>query len=445
MIVLLDLRFPHTFFKENIMTEKQKMEVAVFRYGVIADFVGATRFNRGEQEKMVRDKCTRKWQIPYSGRSRLSRSTILRWVRSYNDGNGKLEALYPQDRTDQGQGRALDEETSLAMIDLRRQFPKASVPEFVRILHKRQLVPAGASLNQTTVYRFLHRNNLMSRETSDCSDRRKFETESPNDMWQSDVMHGPLLLCGGKRRKSYLIAFIDDHSRLIPHAQFYPSEGLASFMDCFSLALRKRGLPRKLYVDNGSAFRSRQLEFTTASLAIALIHARPYQPQGKGKIERFFKTVRTQFLSYYKGETLEDINRAFTLWLDDQYHQRIHSSTGQSPFARFTSKMECLRNAPDNLNDYFRKTVRRRVNKDRSLVVEKRLFEAPVELIGRRVEVLYHEQTPERVEVCCNGKSYGLIQQLDVHVNSRVKRDKNNQIELVEPFAPCNSGQLWES
>ena len=427
------------------MTEEQKMEVAVFRYGIIADFVGATRLNQGEQQKLLQDKCARKWQIPYSGRSRLSRSTILRWVRFYNEGNGKLDALYPQERTDQGQGRALDEETSLTLLDLRRQIPKTSVPEFIRILHQRQLVPAGTLLSQTTVYRLLHRNNLMSRETPDYPDRRKFETESPNDMWQSDVMHGPLLLCGGKRRKSYLIAFIDDHSRLIPHAQFYPSEGVTSFMDCLSMALRKRGLPRKLYVDNGSAFRSRQLEFTTASLAIALIHAKPYQPQGKGKIERFFKTVRTQFLPGFKGETLDEINLAFTLWLDDQYHQRVHSSTGQSPFARFTSKMECLRNAPDNLSDYFRKTVRRRVNKDRSLVVDKRLFEAPVALIGRRVEVLYHELTPERVEVRCNGQSHGMLCQLDVHVNSRVRRDKNNQIQLAEPVAPCNSGQLWES
>jgi len=295
------------------------------------------------------------------------------------------------------------------------------------------------------VYRFLHRYNLMGKQAPPSLDRRKFEAESPNDLWQSDVMHGPLLFCGNKRRKSYLIAFIDDHSRLIPHGQFYPSEGLTAFMDSFSRALQKRGLPRKLYVDNGAAFRSRQLEFTTASLGIALIHAKPYRPQGKGKIERFFKTVRTQFLPYFKGDTLDEINLAFTLWLDDQYHQRTHSSTGQSPFKRFTSKMQCLRNAPDNLSNYFRKTVRRRVNKDRSLVVDKRLFEAPVALIGRRVEVLYHEHTPEQVEVLCNGQSYGLLRQLDVHVNSRVKRDKNNQIELAEPIAPCKSGRLWES
>jgi len=112
---------------------------------------------------------------------------------------------------------------------------------------------------------------------------------------------------------------------------------------------------------------------------------------------------------------------------------------------RFTSNMQCLRNVPDDLSDYFRKMVRRRVNKDRSLVVDKRLFEAPVSLIGRRVEVLYHEHTPEQVEIRSEGQSYGLLRQLDVHVNSRVRRDKNSQIELAETNAPCQSGRLWES
>lgn len=105
--------------------------------------------------------------------------------------------------------------------------------------------------------------------------------------------------------------------------------------------------------------------------------------------------------------------------------------------------MHCLRLASDNLVDYFRKTVRRRVNKDRTVVVDKRLFEAPVALIGKRVEVLYHEATPERAEIRLNGESYGLLRPVDLHVNSRVKRDKNNQIELSGEGAHP-SGQLWE-
>jgi hypothetical protein len=105
--------------------------------------------------------------------------------------------------------------------------------------------------------------------------------------------------------------------------------------------------------------------------------------------------------------------------------------------------MECLRPAPDNLRDYFRKTVRRRVNKDRSVVVDRRLFEAPVELIGKRVELLYFEESPEQVEIRYVEKSYGLLRQVDLHVNSRVKRDKNGGIEISVDGA-CESGRLWE-
>ena len=436
------------------MTEDEKKQVAVFRYGIISEFVGGRRLDHGEQEKLLGEKCAYSWHIPLSGKSRISRSTLLRWVRIYLGSNSNLESLYPKDRNDNGQVRALDEDTCLALADLRRQMPKVTVVELMKLMHRRDLVTVGTVLSSSTVYRFLHSNNLMIKEQGTPTDRRKFESELPNDMWQSDVMHGPLVTSGSKQHKCYLIAFIDDHSRLIPHGQFYLSEAVTPFMNAFAAAVSKRGLPRKLYVDNGSAFRSRQLEYTTAALGVALIHAKPYQPQGKGKIERFFKTVRTQFLPTFSGTTLEQINSAFDAWLGE-YHSREHSSTKQSPFKRFTSKMECLRVAPDNLRDYFRKTVRRRVNKDRTVVVDCRLYEAPVELIGKRVEILYFEESPEQVEIRFGSTSYGLLRQVDLHVNSRVKRDKNSQIELVcensaskQLEIPDNSsgisGQLWE-
>jgi transposase InsO family protein len=423
------------------MTEEMQKQVAVFRFGIIHDLVGGTKLEHGEQEELLREKCDRKWVIPVSHRTRISRGTILRWVKLYTESNGKLESLYPKRRRDRGEGRILDDDTSQALITLRRQMPKLPVPALIRLMAERRLVTSGTTLSLTTVYRFLHSHDLMAKEEPAACDRRKFEAELPNDLWQSDVMHGPHLLQGGKLRKSYLIAFIDDHSRIIPHGQFYHSEALMPFLDAFATAMRKRGLPVKLYVDNGSAFRSRHLEYTSASLGIALIHARPYQPQGKGKIERFFKTVQTQFLPAFTGTTLQEINEAFSRWLEE-YHTRIHSSTGQSPLKRFTSQMHCLRAAPDNLQDYFRTTVRRRVNKDRSVVVNRRLYEAPVALIGKRVEILYHEDAPEQVEIRCQGESYGLLRQVDLHVNSRVKRDKNGQVELVGDNV-ASGGQLW--
>ncbi|MBW2690307.1 MAG: helix-turn-helix domain-containing protein, partial [Deltaproteobacteria bacterium] len=173
-----------------MMTEEQKKEVAVFRYGIIADFVGATRLDRGEREALLREKCDRKWLIPFSPRTRLSRSTIVRWIQKYNEGGRRLESLYPQDRNDQGQVRAIDEETGLALLELRRQQPKMPVPELTRILHQRQLVTGGRSVSQTSVYRFLHQHNLMRQGSAAPTDRRKFEAELPNDLWQSDIMHG---------------------------------------------------------------------------------------------------------------------------------------------------------------------------------------------------------------------------------------------------------------
>jgi len=424
------------------MTEEQKQRVAVFRFGIIHEFLDAVRLDHGEQAELLRRKCERRWDIPFSSRSSIGRSTILRWVHQYRESGGKLGSLYPHERNDQGKTRAFDEETSLALVECRQKMPGLTVPALINIMHNQKLVPAGISLNPSTVYRFLHSHNLMIRENSPV-DRRKFEAELPNDLWQCDAMHGPLLMSDGKKRKSYMIAFIDDQSRLIPHGQFYFSEGLSCFMDAFRQALLKRGLPRKLYTDNGSAFRSRQLEYTAAALGIALIHAKPYTPQGKGKIERFNKTVQTQFLPCFKGDTLKEINEAFDLWLSGDYHVRSHSATGQTPFKRFTSRMECLRSAPENLIDYFRKRIQRRVNKDRSVVVERRLFEAPVALIGKKVEILYHEESPEQVEIRYQEKSWGLLRQVDLHVNSRVKRDKNSQIELSGE-GPCETGQLWE-
>ena len=426
------------------MDEDQKKDVSVFRFSIIHDFVGGIRLERGDQERLIREKCDRKWVIPHSNKTRIGRGCIFRWIKLYNESNGKLESLFPRTRNDKGKCRAIDEETTLSLLRLRKEMLSTPVPHLLGIARKRGIVPADINLNLTTTYRLFHEHNLMDKKSLKPVDRRKFEAEYPNDMWQSDVMHGPKLLVDNKNRKTYLLFFVDDHSRLIPHGEFYTSEAVVSFIDAFEQALLKRGLPRKLYVDNGAAYRSKQLEYTCASLGICLIHARPYSPQGKGKAERFVRTVRTEFLPYTQGTTMKQINQEFAKWIEETYHRRNHTSTGESPFKRFTSQLECIRTAPDDLKDHFRKTVRRRVNKDRTITVENRLFEAPVELIGKQVEVLFHLKHPENAEVKWKGKSYGILSQVDLNVNWRVKRNKNNQVELSNDKTSPESGKLWE-
>lgn len=336
----------------------------------------------------------------------------------------------------------MDEETCLALGELRKQLPKVPVKRLIREMEQRRLAPRG-QLKPSTVYRFLHKHELM-RPTAVPQDRRKFEAEGPNDLWQSDVMHGPRVEVEGKQRKTYLIAVLDDHSRLITHGEFYLSERLDSYLHALQQALSKRGLPRKLYVDNGAAFRSRHLEHVTASLGIALIHSRPYKPQGRGKIERFFRTTRGDFLLGFRGKTLEELNEAFDLWLNALYHQRVHSATGQSPFKRFTSKLECLRAAPADLMDHFRQSARRRVAKDRTVTLNGGLYEAPVALIGRQVELLYHAAEPGRVEIRWAQKSYGILTPVNLYVNCRVKRDKNSNVEMRAGTAKYQGGRLFK-
>jgi len=425
------------------MTENEKQRVAIFRFSVIHEFVGGAVLSRTERRQLLKDKCARKWDIPSSDRTRISRSAILRWIRIYNESGGRLESLYPKDRSDNGKSRAIDKETGLNMIHLRREMPDATVPVLIRIMNERDLSAPGKDLKSTTVYRFLHAQNLMKPPEGQNQDRRKFEAELPNDIWQSDVMHGPMVTVGERKRKSYLIAFIDDHSRLIPYARFYLSEKLTSFLDAFEKALLKRGLPRKLYVDNGAAYRSKHLEHITASLGIALIHARPYKPQGKGKIERFFRTVRMQFLTEVDRMSLDELNGAFDLWIRQVYHQRVHSGTGKKPLDRFTSRMECLRASPEDLKDHFRMIARRRVGKDRTITLDGNLFEAPVKLIGQRVDLLYHKDSPKKVEVHWQQKSYGYLTVVDLNVNCRVKRDKNNQAQISSESHTPTGGKIW--
>jgi hypothetical protein len=155
--------------------------------------------------------------------------------------------------------------------------------------------------------------------------------------------------------------------------------------------------------------------------------------------------VRSDFLPGFKGDTLSELNETLDIWLREFYHRREHSSTGQTPFDRFTSHMECIRPAPENLRDYFRKAARRRVAKDRTISLNGKIFEAPVQLIGKQVTLLYHAGEPDQVEIVLNGQTFGLLSPLDIHVNCRVKRDKNNNPELVstDQGRTYKGGSLW--
>ena len=419
------------------MNQEQKEKVAVFRFGVIFPLVECNvRDYWGEKARILRELVSRDWEIPNSNRNYISKATILSWLRRYEQGGRKIEALYPGDRGDKGRIRSIDDETIDALVCLRKKKPKVSVPRLIVIARSEGLIPLGKEVSTATVYRLMKKHKVESGKKK--VDMRKFEVQMANDLWQSDCMHGPQILHEGKLRKTYLFALIDDHSRLISHGQFYFAENLDNYLDCLWAALRKRGLPRKLYVDNGPSFRAHRLQLGCAALEIGLTFARPYKPQGKGKIERFFRTVRSQFLSELpSGLDLAHLNTKFDEYLEI-YHNRKHGTTGQEPIRRYLESSSLLRSAPENLPRYFRKKGNRKVNNDRTVKLNGRLFEAPVGLVGMQVVLRFEDY--DNIEVYLDDQSKGFLRPLNQVVNSRVKRET----DITQTSSVPSGGKLFE-
>jgi len=433
------------------MDEEKKKRIAEFRFGVIADLIGHRKLSWGERSQLLEEKSSQSWEIPFSNRTTVSSAAIFDWIRRYERSGRRLSSLYPRQRSDKGSFRSLDEETVATLVNLKTELRRASVPAILRTAKVRKLLPADFKVTSATLYRLFREKGLMEKGPPP-EDRRRFETELANETWQSDALHGPRVTVEGKERKTYLFAFIDDCSRLVPHAEFYLSERVDSYCDALRKALAKRGLPRKLYVDNGPNFRSHHLSHITASLGIALIHSRPYKPEGRGKIERWFKTLRSQFLSSLRdGLTLKSLNQALWEWLEKDYHQREHSSTKEAPLARYLKHIHLIREAPKDMEDYFRRRTTRRVHKDRTVSLDGRLFEAPTGLIGKIVTLLYHDHDPTRIEVLLNGNSYGFLVPLDLHINCRIRRDhyttelvpKDKETQPEEAPDHYRNGQLF--
>ena len=427
-------------------------KVATFRFGVISDFVGGVRLAHGEKERLLKEKAQRKYDIPGSDRTRVSRATILLWIATYKAGGCRLETLWPRVRADKGTYKGLDNGLRMSVRRLKKEDCRMTVPVILQKLRHAKEIDDSASINLTSLYRFIKNEKLGERGEAEV-DRRRFEAEFPNDIWQCDVMHGPMVAVAGVgKRKCYLVAIMDDHSRLITHAQFLLSENYESLRLCLRRAIEKRGLPRKFYVDNGACYRAGDLEQSLALLGIALTHSRPYIPEGRGKIERWFRTVRMNFLPLNapEGVSFEDICRRLDTWVES-YNTSVHSSLQVTPEARFRAGIACVRPAPKDLLAYFRKVEIRRVKKDRTIRVAGRVFEVPLGLMNKNIQARFHEDAPEDVEVYFEDRSYGFVKLVDTHVNARVGREKltkscatkRDEVFLNEAPAAPRSGELF--
>lgn len=382
------------------MDETLREQIALFRYGVIAELVGRPPAPR-EKEKLLCALAERQWTIPGSPRGRIGRTTVRDWIVLYQTHG--FEGLKPGLRADAGRSRAIPEPVQELLLKLRAERPGASIDSLIRAVQLSGRFAPTLRLSRSSVHRFFAAQAAPAQGASTGEpDAAAFTYPHVNDLWTSDLMHGPRLLVPGRRDggKTYLYAFLDDASRMVPFAAFYLVENAACFQDALKQALLRRGLPRRLYCDNGATFRTHHLQLICATLNISLIHSRPHKPRGRGKIERFFRHVRTAFVPHLTQEILSDLaslNRVFWAWLEAEYHQTPHGGlNGQTPLDRFLDDQALVRPAPEQLELWLRMSVARRVGKDRVVHLDGRLYEAPDGYAGETVEVLYDPYDPGR-------------------------------------------------
>jgi len=404
-------------------------KIALFRYGLIAPLILET-LPRGELTRRAQEIAARVYDIPHSTRRTVSIDTLLDWALRYRR-NG-LEGLTPKPRQDRGQARVVDPQTATLIERLKRENPHRTGTSLLRQLASSQ-GQEQAALSASTLYRFLRQRGLTTHQllSEPTTARKKFEAQFANQIWQSDMLFGPWVeRPGGGKRQVFLQATLDDASRLIPHAQFYPDQGLDSFLDCLRQAIAARGIPVRLYMDNAKIYRSPQLARIAASIGILIVHTPPYQPEGRGKIERYFRSVREQFLADLDRKallTLEQVNERLGQWID-VYHRTEHSALQTTPLLRWQRDIEQVRQLPPatDLRRLFFHRVDRLVRRDSTFLLHNRFFEAPPQLAGKRVEVRFDPLERNQLEIYYEGQSQGAARLVDAVVNAQlpsVKRE----------------------
>ena len=359
------------------MPDDKAEKIALFRYGLIAPLVLET-LPRGELTRRAQEIASRLYDIPHSTRRQVSVDTLLEWTLRYRR-NG-LDALMPQPRQDRGQMRAIPDATAALIERLKRESPHRTG---TALLNHLALAGDPAEISPSTLYRFLRSRGLTERELllDKTSAHKKYAAEFANQIWQSDMLFGPWVQrAGGGKMQVFLQAALDDASRRI-----------------------------------------------AASIGILIVHTPPDQPEGRGKIERFFRSVREQFLNHLDPKallSLDQLNEQLWHWLDTVYNRREHSALQTTPLLRWQQDIAQVRQLPPatDMRRLFFHRVDRLVRRDSTFLLRHRFFEAPPHLAGKKIEVRFDPLDLTYLEIYCAGKPEGVARPVDAVVNGRTYR-----------------------
>lgn len=377
------------------LTRKDRAEkIALFRYQLVRA-AADEQITPRQRGPMVR-ALAGTHPGPFGELVHVSKDTIDRWIRLWR--RGGFDALKPQGRT---QGPVTAPGVLSLAETLKRENPARTAAQVRRIM----VATLGDAPSESTLLRHFRTLNIPTGTPAVATGR--FEAAHPNEIWVGDGLHGPRIA----GRKTYLFAFLDDHSRMVVAARWAFAEDTVRLAAALRPAMQARGIPEGIYVDNGSAFSDASLMRICARLGIRLIHSRPYRPQGRGKIERFFNTVTSQFLAEITTDTdnaagadsdagtagspvasLAELNALFTSWVEVVYHRATHSSTGATPIQRWDAgwaQRRPRRKDPEVIAEAFRWSAHRTVSKSATVSLHANTYQVDPALAGARVELVY--------------------------------------------------------
>ncbi len=380
------------------MTYDRRRAVALWRYAVLGHLVSVRR-EHGDLAELLREAAALEYERPDGKKVRIARRTIEDWFYRYRQHG--LDGLLPAVRSDEGASRRIDAELGELLALLKKENPRRSIRRIIAMAERAGKVVPGL-LKRSTVHRLLAQRGLSGRcAASPERERRAFRHAFAGDCYMGDVMYGPLVKNErGKVVMSYLHLLIDSATRFVPGAAFKLTEQAKDHEAVLKQAVLTYGVPRMLYLDNGSAQVAHSLAEICAELGIRLVHTRPYDPAAKGAAERIFRTLRAQLLSELPEQPLglDELNSHLWNYLAVEYHKVVHSATGRSPLDLFLEHAPQRRRLPLglDLDRIFLHRTTRTVRKDGTVSLGGRCLEVVGTLAGKKIELRYDPHDPLR-------------------------------------------------
>ena len=407
--------------KTKLEKENDKNDIALFKFAIIAPLVNNT-YECKSKEEFLRNAALKKYTLPNGKETTLTTGTIKKWYINYNKGG--FEALKPKYRKDIGFSRTIPGECIDKITELKERYPHITGKAiYNKLVEDGDILSKNVSL--ASLYRFLNANNF---HTHNITERKAFEMEFANDCWQGDTSHGPIITIDGKKVQTYLIQLIDDASRLIVGYQFFLSDNALNFQLVLKQAIKTYGVPKKIFVDNGTPYKNQQLNLICATIGTVLIHAKAYSPQSKAKIERSFRTVKDNFLNcedWTKYTSLKELNDSYRNYIVTEYNSKYHSGIKDIPRNRFQRDYDRIKfiSSHEEVDKMFLHVEEKPVAQDATIRLGKKDFEVPQKYIKQRIIVKYSPEDLSFVYIY-NDKTKELEKAypVDKIANSKIKR-----------------------